>query len=81
MRALVVDRVMEPCDLKVRDVPEPPLAPGMLKLAVRAAGCNFSSASATSMLGSVVCSPTGSAATMWVRLPLTSEPAAISTRA
>jgi NADPH2:quinone reductase len=41
MRAIVVDRWMEPADLRVRDVPEPAVAPGTLGLDVRAAGCNF----------------------------------------
>jgi NADPH2:quinone reductase len=41
MRAIVVDRWMEPGDLKVSEVPEPEIAPGALKLDVHAAGCNF----------------------------------------
>ncbi len=41
MRAVVVDRWMEPADLVVREVPEPALGPGMLRVAVRSAGCNF----------------------------------------
>jgi NADPH2:quinone reductase len=41
VRAIVVDRWMEPADLRVREVPEPELQPGTLKLEVRAAGCNF----------------------------------------
>lgn len=41
MRAIVVDRWMEPQDLVVREVAEPPAQPGMLKVAVEAAGCNF----------------------------------------
>jgi len=41
MRAVVLDRWMEPSELAVRDVPEPELGPGMLRVAVRAAGCNF----------------------------------------
>jgi NADPH2:quinone reductase len=41
MRAVVVDRWMEPAELTVRDVPDPVVGPGMLRVAVRAAGCNF----------------------------------------
>ena len=41
MRAIVVDRWMEPTDLRVREAPEPELAPGTLAVEVRAAGCNF----------------------------------------
>src|SRR5437763_7139133 len=41
MRAIVVDRWMEPADLRVREAPEPALAPGTLAVEVRAAGCNF----------------------------------------
>src|SRR5205823_1962427 len=41
MRAIVVDRWMEPRDLGVREVPEPELGPGTLAVEVRAAGCNF----------------------------------------
>jgi NADPH2:quinone reductase len=41
MRAVVVDRWMEPAELRVREVPEPGLRPGSLLLEVRAAGCNF----------------------------------------
>src|SRR5262245_47146088 len=41
MRAVVVDRWMEPRELEVREVPEPATRPGTLKLEVRAAGCNF----------------------------------------
>jgi NADPH2:quinone reductase len=41
MRAIVVDRWMEPSELTVRDAPEPPLRPGSLAIDVRAAGCNF----------------------------------------
>jgi NADPH2:quinone reductase len=41
MRAVVVDRWMEPAELRVREVPEPELRPGSLLLEVRAAGCNF----------------------------------------
>lgn len=42
MRAVVVDRFMEPEALRVSDVPRPRPGPGELGLAVRAAGCNFS---------------------------------------
>jgi NADPH2:quinone reductase len=41
MRAIVVDRWMEPAELVPRDVPDPVLGPGMLGVEVRAAGCNF----------------------------------------
>src|SRR5262245_2044427 len=41
MRAVVVDRWMEPSELSVREVADPALGPGMLRVAVRAAGCNF----------------------------------------
>src|SRR2546422_9721699 len=41
MRAIVVDRWIEPADLRVREAPEPELAPGTLAVEVRAAGCNF----------------------------------------
>jgi NADPH2:quinone reductase len=41
MRAIVVDRWMEPKDLEVREVPDPQLLPGALEVEVRAAGCNF----------------------------------------
>ncbi len=41
MRAVVVERWMEPRELAVSEVPEPELRPGALKLEVRAAGCNF----------------------------------------
>src|SRR5262245_25142179 len=41
MRAVVVDRWMEPRDLVVRDAPEPAIGAGALGVEVRAAGCNF----------------------------------------
>lgn len=41
MRAVVVDRWMEPSDLAVRDVPDPVVGPGQLGVEIRAAGCNF----------------------------------------
>lgn len=41
MRAVVVDRWMGPSELKVAEAPEPEVAPGTLKLEVKAAGCNF----------------------------------------
>jgi len=41
MRAVVVDRFMEPSDLEVREMPSPPLLPGSMRIEVRAAGCNF----------------------------------------
>jgi NADPH2:quinone reductase len=42
MRAIVVNRWMEPSDLRVGEVPEPPVQAGMLGVEVKAAGCNFS---------------------------------------
>jgi NADPH2:quinone reductase len=41
MRAVVVDRWMEPAELRVSEAPEPTLRPGALAVDVRAAGCNF----------------------------------------
>jgi NADPH2:quinone reductase len=41
MRAVVVDRFMEPAELRVREAPAPALLPGCLRVEVRAAGCNF----------------------------------------
>jgi NADPH2:quinone reductase len=41
VRAVVVDRWMEPGDLALREVPAPPVGPGMLGVEVKAAGCNF----------------------------------------
>jgi NADPH2:quinone reductase len=41
MRAVVVDRWMEPKDLRVSEFPEPELTRGMIKIDVKAAGCNF----------------------------------------
>jgi NADPH2:quinone reductase len=41
MRAIVVDRWMEPSELEVREVPEPEVPPGHVLVDVRAAGCNF----------------------------------------
>jgi len=41
MRAVVVDRWMEPRELAVREVPEPQPRPGTLLVEVHAAGCNF----------------------------------------
>ncbi len=41
MRAVVVERWTEPADLEVKEVPEPEVQPGTVKLEVRAAGCNF----------------------------------------
>ena len=41
MRAVVVDRWMEPSELAVREAPEPTLRPGSLLVSVKAAGCNF----------------------------------------
>jgi len=42
MRAVVVDRLMEPGNLRVSELPEPPLVAGGVAVEVRAAGCNFS---------------------------------------
>ena len=41
MRAIVVDRWMEPEELKVREAPAPEPGPGALQIEVKAAGCNF----------------------------------------
>jgi NADPH2:quinone reductase len=41
MRAIVVDRWMEPSELVVREVAEPELSDGGLAIDVEAAGCNF----------------------------------------
>ena len=41
MRAIVVDRFVEPRELEVREAPEPELRPGPLAVDVKAAGCNF----------------------------------------
>ena len=41
MRAVVVDRWMEPKDLTVREAPEPKVGDGMVGVEVKAAGCNF----------------------------------------
>lgn len=41
MRAIVVDRWMEPSELGVREIPEPEIPPGKVLVEVRAAGCNF----------------------------------------
>jgi len=41
MKAVVVDRWMEPSELRVREVPSPPLGPGQVRVLVHAAGCNF----------------------------------------
>ncbi len=41
MRAVVVDRFMDPAELKVVDAPDPELRPGALAVEVKAAGCNF----------------------------------------
>jgi NADPH:quinone reductase len=41
MRAVVVDRWMTPAELTVREIPDPPLGRGMLRVRIRAAGCNF----------------------------------------
>jgi len=41
MRAVVVDRWMEPSELSVSEIAEPEVAPGTLAVEVHAAGCNF----------------------------------------
>ena len=41
MRAVVVDRWMEPSELSVQEIPEPEIPPGHVLVDVRAAGCNF----------------------------------------
>jgi len=41
MRAVVVDRWMEPAELTVSELPAPVVGPGQLGVEVRAAGCNF----------------------------------------
>jgi NADPH2:quinone reductase len=41
VRAVVVDRLGEPRDLRVGEAPEPELHPGALAVDVKAAGCNF----------------------------------------
>ena len=41
MRAVVVDRWMEPKELGVREAAEPRLVSGHLGVEVKAAGCNF----------------------------------------
>ena len=41
MRAVVVDRWMEPAELRTSEAPEPQLRPGALAIDVKAAGCNF----------------------------------------
>lgn len=41
MRAVVVDRLMDPSELRVRDVEPPELGAGSVAVEVRAAGCNF----------------------------------------
>ncbi len=41
MRAVVVDRLLEPSELRVGEAPAPELWPGTVAVDVRAAGCNF----------------------------------------
>jgi NADPH2:quinone reductase len=41
MRAIVVDRWMEPSELAVKEVSDPAVGPGQIGVEVRAAGCNF----------------------------------------
>lgn len=42
MRAVVVDRLMTPDELRVRQIDSPPLGSDEVRIGVRAAGCNFS---------------------------------------
>ena len=42
MRAVVVDRLMTPDSLCVRECDPPPLAEDGVRISIRAAGCNFS---------------------------------------
>lgn len=42
MRAVVVDRLMSPEELVVRDIPAPEISEEGVRISVRAAGCNFS---------------------------------------
>jgi NADPH2:quinone reductase len=41
MRAVVVERLVEPRELRVAEAPEPELFPGALAVDIKAAGCNF----------------------------------------
>jgi NADPH2:quinone reductase len=41
MRAIAVDRWMDPSELRVSEIPEPKAGPAELLVEVRAAGCNF----------------------------------------
>ena len=41
MRAIVVDRWMEPAEIAVRELPDPVVGAGQLGIDVKAAGCNF----------------------------------------
>ncbi len=41
MRAVVVDRLMKPEDLRVREIPGPESEPGRVIVDVKSAGCNF----------------------------------------
>ena len=41
MRAVVVDRWMEPAELSVRELPDPVVGPGQLGVDMKAAGCSF----------------------------------------
>lgn len=41
MRAVVVDRWLEPAELEVRELPDPRPGRGQLLIGVEAAGCNF----------------------------------------
>jgi len=41
MRAIVVDRWMQPAELRIREMPDPEIMPGALGIEIKAAGCNF----------------------------------------
>ena len=41
MRAVVVEGWTDPADLRVSEIPAPEIAPGTLRVGIRAAGCNF----------------------------------------
>ena len=41
MRAMVCERLGDPADLALRDLPSPPMGPDQVRVAVRAAGVNF----------------------------------------
>ena len=41
MRAITIDRWMEPAEFRVSEIPDPEAGPGALQVEVRAAGCDF----------------------------------------